>query len=155
MPFFHNGFTSLSKDSNYLFVYGTLKQGFPNYLEWLGDPIKGRYKVERGFRLQLVGRRLAPCLYRDHSIKSSVYGELYRVSSASNWVILDKLERTDEKDGYSREIITLINEIDQTKKMAWGYIKRTDDNVLNLSDQSLTEYLPEHASLYRSRNEPT
>lgn len=100
-----------------IFVYGTLKRGFPNYSEqrlsafYYGEGIT----VER-YALVIADRYYVPVLLQDENIttKEFVSGELYQVDPQTlKW--LDKLEGIGQPKGYQRVEIKVV--------MASGEIK--------------------------------
>jgi gamma-glutamylaminecyclotransferase len=87
-----------------IFVYGTLKRGFPNYSEQrLGAFYDGDGMTVERYALVIADRYYVPVLLRDENTatKEFVSGELYQVDAQTlKW--LDKLEGVGQPKGYQR-----------------------------------------------------
>ncbi|MDJ0722428.1 MAG: gamma-glutamylcyclotransferase family protein [Desulfobacterales bacterium] len=91
-----------------VFVYGTLKSGFPNHARFLGNARRvGEFQTVEAFPLVLSGERHSPCLIDRPGAGEAVQGEVYAVDAAT-LAALDGLERTAAADGYHRRAITVI-----------------------------------------------
>ncbi|WP_367990568.1 gamma-glutamylcyclotransferase family protein [Vibrio sp. NTOU-M3] len=135
-----------------IFVFGTLKQGFPNFNSNAGQRITGRYKTRHCYPLYLVGERHSPWMVLEQGKGFSVVGEIYQVDKAT-LTAMDKLERVGEADGYRRVTIEVTNIDNGDVRQVDAYLKpreqmRDADIRLELEG----EYLLEHAALYRSRS---
>ena len=84
-----------------LFVYGSLKQGFPNEHVNAGRRLAGRYRTQERFRMYLLGEGEVPCLVAPPGAGHQVIGELYEVD-AEAIARMDRLERVGEPTGYER-----------------------------------------------------
>jgi gamma-glutamylaminecyclotransferase len=85
-----------------LFVYGTLKQGFPNAHVNSGIRRPGRFRTREKLPLYLLGHGHVPCVVHAPGLGHQIRGELYEVD-ATSLVAMDKLERIgDEAIGYLR-----------------------------------------------------
>jgi gamma-glutamylaminecyclotransferase len=63
-----------------LFVFGTLKKGFPLHARGLaGLAFQGIYKTLRRFPMFVAGPRFAPMMLNEPGIGFQVHGELYHV----------------------------------------------------------------------------
>lgn len=104
-----------------IFVFGTLKQGFPNYQHNTGAHIPGHFQMRESYPLYLVGKRQSPWLVDNPGYGNRVYGELFDVDSAALGA-MDTLERVSDPDGYTRQTVQVC---DETKKVqdAFVYVK--------------------------------
>ncbi|HTJ05017.1 MAG TPA: gamma-glutamylcyclotransferase family protein [Caldimonas sp.] len=84
-----------------LFVYGSLKQGFPNEHVNGGRRIAGEYRTQERYRLYLLGPGEVPCLVAPPGAGHQVIGELYEVDD-DDLRRTDRLERIGEPQGYER-----------------------------------------------------
>lgn len=134
-----------------VFLFGTLKQGFPNSHINLGLKLPGIFSTIKPYPLYLVGDRYSPWMVDDPGKGKIVSGEIYRLDK-HQLKILDRLERIDQKNGYKRRKIPIINsETDQTHQ-AFCYLKTKQQlKSENIRLGLLSSYEPEHALLYRSR----
>ncbi len=111
-----------------IFVYGTLKRGFPNHSP---QRLERFYitdcKTVNHYSLVIVGQYYVPVLLQknNEAIGEQVLGELYRVDQQT-LDCLDKLEGVGKEKGYRRieiEVLTDAGEI----KIADVYIKNRQD----------------------------
>lgn len=86
-----------------LFVYGSLKEGFPNFHVNKGRRLPGEFSTLRPYPLYLVAGRL-PCLLPAPGEGLQVQGQLFEVS-AGELALMDALERVGQPGGYRRELI--------------------------------------------------
>ena len=84
-----------------LFVYGSLKQGFPNAHVNTGRRVGGDFRTLQRLPFYLVGAGHLPCLVLQPGQGLQVRGQLFEVSAADP-AAMDRLERVDEPQGYSR-----------------------------------------------------
>lgn len=89
---------------NRIFVYGTLKQGYPNAHVMKGRRVPGRFVTVAPWSLYLVGARHTPWLVADDGHGVQVEGELYEVGD-EHMPALDALEDVGVPLGYRRERI--------------------------------------------------
>ena len=90
---------------HHLFVYGTLKKGFPNHAHYLRSAKElGTYQTIEKYPLVLCGARYVPCMIFSPGDGHHVEGELYEVDDECLNRI-DALERIQESDGYRRTVI--------------------------------------------------
>lgn len=90
-----------------IFVYGTLKKGFPNHDRYMQSAEKlGDYRTIESYPLVLVGRRYVPCMINAPGEGQQIEGELYEVDDDC-LKRLDALERVKKPDGYRRLKISL------------------------------------------------
>lgn len=84
-----------------VFVYGSLKQGFPNTHVNAGRRLPGAYRTREQLPMYLLGEGHVPCLVFDPGAGYQVHGEVYEVDDAA-LAVLDRLERLGEPGGYQR-----------------------------------------------------
>ena len=84
-----------------LFVYGSLKLGFPNEHVNTGRRIEGKYRTRERYPLYLLGEGEVPCVVSPPGSGHQVVGELYEVNE-DDLVRMDRLERIGEPQGYER-----------------------------------------------------
>jgi gamma-glutamylaminecyclotransferase len=87
-----------------LFVYGSLKQGFPNAHINTGRRVCGDFRTLQRLPFYLVGSGHLPCLVLQPGHGLQVLGQLFEVSAA-DLAAMDRLERVGEPQGYSRVCI--------------------------------------------------
>lgn len=93
-----------------LFVYGTLKRGFPNHLplmygvEYLGEGLSSNR-----YPLLIAGEWNSPVLIEEPGNGYQVQGEIYRVTE-ERLMEIDEFEGTHHPHGYYRKTIPVIPE---------------------------------------------
>ena len=133
-----------------VFVFGTLKEGFPNFSTNRGVRVPGLFTTVAAYPLYLVGERHSPWLLDDPGAGHRVVGELYRVD-AETLAAMDRLERVSEPDGYRRKLLELEGEERQLLS-AHAYLKQRQHLLpADIRLGPLPEYQGEHAALYRHR----
>lgn len=135
-----------------VFVYGTLKKGFPNHDRYMSQTrLVGTFRTRDRYRLVLNGDRYSPCMIAGAGQGRHVVGEVYEVDrSGLAW--MDRLERVDRPDGYKRHRIR-VDRVDGPPSEACEalvYLK-APEGVDDPRSEALTAYTPDHAGLYRSR----
>ncbi len=134
-----------------LFVYGTLKKGFPNHAGFLDRArMVGEYQTRDSFPLVLNGKRCTPCLIDRPGVGQPVQGEVYAVD-ATTLDALDRLERTTAADGYHRRAIAVEPRDGQKKTglTVQAYLKAP-----HLVDAVQTEHLPAYTLSLGARYHP-
>jgi gamma-glutamylaminecyclotransferase len=86
-----------------LFVYGSLKQGYPNAHINQGERIPGVFRTALPHRFYLAKGTL-PCLLPANGEGFQVRGELYRVDDSA-LARMDVLEEIGQPGGYERVVI--------------------------------------------------
>jgi gamma-glutamylaminecyclotransferase len=130
-----------------LFVYGSLKQGYPNEHINTGRRVAGQYRTRELYPMYLLGLGEVPCLVATPGTGHQVTGELYEVN-VDDIARMDRLERVGEPHGYER-IEAAIERFDLQpieELRALVYVK--SERVIPASTQRigpLAEYKPEHA----------
>jgi gamma-glutamylaminecyclotransferase len=89
-----------------LFVYGSLKEGFPNFHVNRGRRAPGEYRTVERYPFYLVDDRL-PCLFLAPGTGLQVTGQLFEVDDASLRV-MDDFERVGQPGGYRRELVHVV-----------------------------------------------
>lgn len=138
-----------------LFLFGTLKQGFPNAASNRGRRVGGVFRTLDRLPLLLVGERHVPWLVDSPGLGERVAGELYEVDAAA-LAAMDALERVGEPDGYQRKAVRVQADTpgDATVVLAQVYLKRADQVIEpDVQLGPLAEYTLEHARQYRHRND--
>jgi gamma-glutamylaminecyclotransferase len=92
---------------DYVFVYGTLKTGLPNFDINQGEKITGNFVTLKYYPLLLIGNRYSPWMIDDPGRGIAVKGEVFRVNQ-QQLARLDKLERIHKADGYQRKSIQVM-----------------------------------------------
>ena len=134
-----------------VFVFGTLKEGFPNFATNRGTRVPGAFRTRQASPLYLVGERHTPWLVDLPGQGSQVAGQLFRVDDAV-LAAMDRLERVTEADGYRRVQVELEGGEALDIRSAWAYLKPPAQLRLSEVRQGpLSEYALEHAALYRPR----
>jgi gamma-glutamylaminecyclotransferase len=139
--------------SHLVFVFGTLKEGFPNFRRNRGVRVPGEFVTEQRLPLYLVGERHSPWLINSPGQGHQIAGQVFRVDHAA-LEQMDTLERINEPDGYRRLSISVVAQgaSSGVSSLVFAYLKHPEQ--LSLSDVRLgplAEYTLEHAALYRSR----
>ncbi len=136
-----------------VFVFGTLKQGFPNFATNSGRRIDGVFVTQQRYPLYLVGERHSPWMVNLPGQGVQVAGQLFEVDDAA-LAAMDQLERVHEPDGYVRVAIE-VHSADGHARTAQAYLKRGEHlEPAQIRVGPLNEYTPAHAALYRSRANP-
>ena len=134
-----------------VFVFGTLKEGFPNFKTNRGHRLAGTYFTESSYPLYLVGDRYVPWLVLDDGKGYKIKGEVFEVSKAT-LVEMDQLERVSHADGYQRIKLNIIQEETGGIFEAHVYGKTSaqlEDAVIQ--SRLKNEYTLEHAKRFRHR----
>jgi gamma-glutamylaminecyclotransferase len=134
-----------------VFVFGTLKEGFPNFATNRGTRVAGSFKTCAAYPLYLVGVRHSPWLVNSPGTGLRVSGQVFRVDDET-LAAMDRLERVSETDGYRRQVLELEGEDSPQLVSAYAYLKQPEHLVHSeIRAGPLQEYKYEHAALYRPR----
>lgn len=119
-----------------VFVYGTLKRGFPNYNGWMEqNHFAGLYKTRDPFPLIVGGQWFSPIMIGEPGCGHQVTGELFEVDDAG-LAKLDVIESIHVKTGYDR-IAIMVDDIEtDTSLEAWTYVKKR--SVIEIIHEELT-----------------
>ena len=134
-----------------VFVYGTLKEGFPNFHLNQGVRLDGDFVTQQNFPLYLIGERHSPWLMLSAGLGHPVKGQVFRVSDEA-LAAMDTLERCDHEDGYKR--VTVKVTCLQTGEISEVYLYAKPSLLLDVNTikaELSGEYTLQHARLYRSR----
>ncbi|HZM36199.1 MAG TPA: gamma-glutamylcyclotransferase family protein [Burkholderiales bacterium] len=136
-----------------VFVYGTLKEGFPNFGTNTGTRIPGVFVTKDRYPLYLIGERHSPWMINTPGEGKQVIGQIFEV----NLEVLERmdiLQRVSAPDGYERTQITVRSQSAESEDelLVHAYLK----HPRNLSGAEIiagpfSEYTVEHATLYRKR----
>ncbi len=137
--------------SSFVFVFGTLKEGFPNFATNRGLRQPGVFATKERYPLYLVGERHSPWLIDTPGRGEHVLGQVFEVN-AETLAQMDLLERVNQPDGYERLRIDVVSRSEKTATpmAVFAYLKpaaRLDGAVLMAGP--LAEYTLGHAALYR------
>jgi len=136
-----------------VFVFGTLKEGFPNFATNKGARLPGTFATKERYPLYLVGERHSPWLIDQAGEGEHVLGQVFEVDAAT-LEAMDRLERVDQADGYRRVQITVEAALGDGAPPieAFAYLKQAAHvDMCEVRLGPLHEYKPEHAALYRPR----
>ena len=139
--------------SQLVFVFGTLKEGFPNFATNKGARVAGHFMTVEPYPLYLVGERFSPWLVDAAGEGERVVGQVFEVDEAT-LVAMDELERIAEPDGYRRVMLEVeaLQDGRGATCIVNAYIKpRGQFSVEDVRLGPLQEYTLEHAALYRRR----
>jgi len=135
-----------------VFVFGTLKAGFPNFAVNQGRRVGGVYRTVQPHPLVLMGDRHVPWMIDAPGSGQCVAGELYEVDAAA-LAAMDELEGVGRADGYHRKALQVQGD-DAAVVTAQVYMKHAEQVTHgDVRVGPLAEYTREHAALYRKRGE--
>lgn len=136
-----------------VFVFGTLKDGFPNFAVNRGRRIGGVYRTLDRLPLLLVGERHVPWLLDAPGEGERIAGEVYEVDAAA-LAAMDELEGVGQPDGYHRKTIGVRAAEGDAKLQVQIYLKHAHQlGRAEVRQGPLAEYTLAHAALYRKRGE--
>jgi gamma-glutamylaminecyclotransferase len=140
-----------SPDSHTLvFVFGTLKAGFPNAAVNRGRRMGTVFRTVQPHPLYLMGARHVPWMIDAPGSGECVAGEVYEVNAAA-LAAMDELEGVGRPDGYHRKALQVQGDAADVV-MAQVYMKHAHQLVqADVRVGPLAEYTIEHAALYRKR----
>ena len=124
-----------------IFVYGTLKRGFPNFAPAMDRAVYvgGSKTVER-LPLVIGGRWRSPYLIDEPGTGLQVLGELFEVDDAL-LLVLDRFENTHLPNGY-RRVLLAVETADGETLEAWTYV-RDRRHIEGIHTEALAEYPPD------------
>ncbi|MBQ0929402.1 gamma-glutamylcyclotransferase [Ideonella sp. 4Y16] len=108
-----------------LFVYGTLKQGFPNHHLNTGRRVPGEYRTVQPLPLYVVRlpqEERAPWLMHLPGQGHCVSGQLFEVPDDA-LPSIDAFEEVGLPDGYERVALTVVSLSDGQPLQAFAYLK--------------------------------
>jgi gamma-glutamylaminecyclotransferase len=137
-----------------VFVFGTLKEGFPNFATNNGARLPGSFLTKQRFPFYLIGERHSPWLIDQPGEGERIVGQVFEVDRGT-LDAMDRLERIGEPDGY-RRIVVEVEACDVAAPeaiAAFAYLKPARQLVAaDIRHGPLREYTLEHAALYRPRS---
>ena len=129
-----------------VFVYGTLKRGFPNHALMEGASFLGVGRTMTAYPMVLHGAGFSVVMLPEPGAGHRILGELWRMDDA-RLVALDQLEATHLPTGYVRDTIDVETD-GGTTTTAWVYFKARDriDAIHNAphADYQDRRYVPLH-----------
>jgi len=135
-----------------VFIYGTLKEGFPNFGTNAGVRLEGSVRTIQSLPVYLVGERRVPWLLQQPGVGFRVVGQIFEVDAGA-LEAMDRLEGTHEVDGYRRARIDIeALDPESATLSAHVYLKlpsQLAEGVERIGP--LEEYTLAHAALYRRR----
>ena len=134
-----------------VFIFGTLKRGFPNHGFNHGTLLLGRSCTAEKYPLYLVGDRHSPWMVNDPGAGYQVHGEVFSVDQDA-LDEMDQLERVNQPDGYQRVVIKVLDQTGQLRD-AETYMKPL--SLLKnqeITDGPLSNYTLDNASSYSPRS---
>ncbi|XVJ71631.1 MAG: gamma-glutamylcyclotransferase [Rhizobacter sp.] len=143
--------TTKQSDPRRIFVYGTLKTGFPNFHINTGIRVPGRFVTVQRYPLYLIGPTRVPWLVSRPGEGEFVVGEVFEVD-ATTLAQMDVLEQIDEPLWYAREPL-LVRALDDPTlpsvqvQVYFGSAERVSMETIHAGP--LAEYTPAHATHYR------
>jgi len=133
-----------------VFVYGTLKIGFPNFRMNTGT-YSGRCKTRDCYPLYLVGSRWSPWLLSTVNEGYQVDGQLFMLDDQALFS-MDQLERVSFDDGYRRVQLAVICEQTGQELLAYSYVKSPGQlHSPDIRLGPLSGYDIDHATRYKPR----
>lgn len=138
-----------------IFVYGTLKEGFPNHFRNPGQRVTGSFRTRQRFPLYVVrlpSENRAPWLVNSPGEGHQVAGQVFEVDGAT-LAQMDAFEEVHLPTGYVRADVELEPVDDGTTVRhtlrAHVYLKRPAELPLCLAIEGpFAEYTPELAAGY-------
>lgn len=139
-----------------VFVFGTLKEGFPNFPTNRGLRRPGEFVTVERFPLYLIGERMSPWMIASPGQGLAVRGQVFAVSDQV-LAAVDNLERIHEPDGYRRLQIAVIPTTGEMRDPinVYAYLKPAEQFEISMAKKGpLASYELADALLYRARPAP-
>lgn len=133
-----------------LFVYGSLKEGFPNSRVNKGRRLQGAYRTKLRHPLWLFQGQL-PCLMPAAESGLHVTGQLFEVSDAE-LAAMDELERVGQPGGYVRDELQIVEAESPSSPPVVAFAYMQDPALLEELGPHIgpiAEYTHEHAKHLR------
>ena len=125
----------------HVFVYGTLKTGFPNHAVNTGRRVQGTYRTQMAYPLYVVklhNEDRAPWLLNNPGEGFQVYGEVFEVDTTTLQA-MDTLEELGQHCGYERVEIVLesVHPFNTTRSLlsAYAYLKQPHQMAVCLAKE--------------------
>lgn len=133
-----------------VFVYGTLKEGFPNFGSNSGTRLPGVFLTKDRYPLYLVGERHSPWMVNIPGQGAQVTGQVFEVNPEV-LARLDILQRISAPDGYERVQIE-VGARPEEALLVYAYVKHPRNLAgAEIKAGPFAEYTMEHAARYRKR----
>ena len=134
-----------------VFVYGTLKEGFPNFHVNAGRRVAGEFVTAQSYPLYVIGSHPVPWLVDRAGEGHRVRGQVFAVDDAT-LARMDELELVDHPDWYARRTIDVVRRDDPGRTplrvfVYFGSEARLATTPIHLGP--IAEYTMEHARAYR------
>ena len=136
-----------------VFVFGTLKEGFPNFPTNRGRRLPGAFFTRERYPLYLVGERHSPWLVNAPGQGERIAGQVFEVDQAA-LDAMDALERIAEPDGYRRIVLEVeaLDALSAGSLSVFAYLKQAQHFApAEVRLGPFAEYTLAHAALYRAR----
>ncbi|MBT3788300.1 MAG: gamma-glutamylcyclotransferase [Alphaproteobacteria bacterium] len=137
-----------------IFVYGTLKRGYPNFdIGMDGTTFVGEYRTVERFPLVIGGPWFSPNLIDEPGSGHQVKGEIFTATDVAV-EFLDRFESTHVPTGY-RRVERSFEALDgSTNVMAWVYV-RDRVNIDAVVEELTDSYPLEHRYIIPSKRPKT
>ncbi len=112
----------MSQQIHRVFVYGTLKRGFPNHRYMTGATFIAEARTADAYPLVVGGAWFTPYLIPDKGAGHHVKGEVWDVPDAL-MPALDELESVHLPNGYRRHRIPVLLDGSGERTEAWTYFR--------------------------------
>jgi len=126
-----------------VFVYGTLKRGFPNHHYMDGAAYLGDARTVDAYPLVVGGRWFTPYLIPERGSGHRVKGELWEVPQ-NLMPALDELESVHLPTGYRRALVPVVVDASASPAEAWAYFRKREHIAIvhtgNLEDYQDRRY---------------
>ena len=132
-----------------VFVYGTLKEGFPNFHVNRGARLPGSFVTMQRYPLHVLGAAGLPWLMQQPGQGHAVTGQVYEVDDAG-LAAMDVLEQIDEPGWYERRRITVQPQQGGAAIEVFVYFGNAERAAAEpVHFGPLADYTAEHARTYR------
>lgn len=143
---------TLGKPIKKLFVFGALKEGFPNFKKNNGIRFRGEFETKERYPLYFVSERRSPWLVLDKGNGHNIQGQVFTVTDDA-LAKMDRLECISEPNGYCLNMIPVSEKDSDEEFLVSIYAKQLDQiHVEDIRIELAGEYKIEHAAHYRRRN---
>jgi len=123
-----------------VFIYGTLKRGFPNDITHMNDVrLVGRFRSVVAYTLVIGGKWFSPYLIAEPGEGYKVFGEVIEVDDRG-LEKLDRMEGTHVANGYRRIRIAIEHGDDHAFFEAWTYVKARNA-IEGIHSEPMEEYM--------------
>jgi gamma-glutamylaminecyclotransferase len=124
---------------HHVFVYGTLKRGFPNHHAAMAHiSYVGRFRTVIAFPLVIGGKSFSPYLIDEPGEGQRVFGEVFKAGD-DGLLMLDRMEGTHLPNGYRRIIVGVEDSSGDCRLDVWTYVKDRQ-SIEIIHSNSMDEY---------------